>query len=247
MQLKTGTTSTPSIKAILWDLDGTLLDTETLSDVAIYEALDIAPAVRQANQHRLPWEIKEPTLGKRGDEWVPMVIEYAQRHWGLRDAPHWNDMWDKQEAILNSFCSQVQECPGATALVEQLAALQVPMCIATSSRMASVSQKRLNHERIFRHMRHIVTGEMVERPKPQPDIYLQAAQRLQVPPSQCLVVEDSVAGCQAGKAAGCWVLAVPDARMTDHAAFHGVADQILPSLEHFDLATWGLSTTKPLN
>ena len=87
-------------------------------------------------------------------------------------------------------------------------------------------------------MSTIVTGEMVDRPKPQPDIYLEAARRMQVDPSDCLVFEDSVAGCQAGKAAGCWVIAVPDARMTDHSPFDGVADQILPSLNDFDAQAW---------
>ena len=234
------------IKAILWDMDGTLLDTETLSDVAIYEALCISPKIREANQHKLPWDIKEPTLGKRGDEWVPMVIDYAVEKWGLLDPPHWNDMWDKQEAILNSYCSEVNECKGATALVETLAGLQVPMCIATSSRMVSVEKKRLRHDRIFQHMQTVVTGEMVEYPKPRPDIYLEAARRMQVDPSECLVFEDSVAGCQAGKAAGCWVIAVPDARMTDYSPFAGVADQILPDLTKFNVHAW-LPTQKSLN
>ena len=45
------------IKAILWDMDGTLLDTETLSDVAIYEALGIDTKIREANHYKLPWDI----------------------------------------------------------------------------------------------------------------------------------------------------------------------------------------------
>ena len=76
------------IKAILFDLDGTLLDTEALSDKAILQAFgDSLPDHIRQERHldgdRLPWEIKSQILGKRGEEWVPMVIAYAQENWGV--------------------------------------------------------------------------------------------------------------------------------------------------------------------
>lgn len=76
------------IKAALFDLDGTLLDTEALSDKAILQALgDSLPEnikrERREDGDRIPWEIKKQTLGLRGEDWVPLVISYAQEHWGV--------------------------------------------------------------------------------------------------------------------------------------------------------------------
>lgn len=235
-------TPSPTIKAILFDMDGTLLDTETLSDKAIIEVFgDSIPSdIRQNLNHKLPWDIKEPTLGKRGDEWIPMVIEYAVKHWGVVAPPSTHEFWNEQEAKLNSYCSEVEECKGASALVESLAETGIPMAIATSSRLASVRKKRTRHERIFKHMHTVVTGDdpAVTNGKPAPDIYLEAARRLNVHPSECLVFEDAIAGCQSGKAAGCSVVAVPDPRMQDRSPFDGIADQVLDDLTCFDAKAW---------
>lgn len=227
---------------------GTLLDTETLSDISIFEALQVNTEIRNKLGDRLPWELKEPTLGLRGDEWVPIVLKYAKQHFNVtHPLPTWQTFWETQEAILNSMCDQVQECKGATRLVKQLAANDIPMCIATSSRMISVQQKRKHHSPIFRHMKHIVTGDMIQNAKPHPEIYLEAASRLNVDPEHCLVFEDSVAGAQAGKAAGCWVVAVPDARMQNHSPFVGMVDEILSDLTQFDMKSWGLTKGHTLN
>jgi beta-phosphoglucomutase-like phosphatase (HAD superfamily) len=235
--------SPPQIQAILWDMDGTLLDTETLSDQSIFEALKIPQPKREELNYRLPWDIKEPTLGKRGDEWVPMVIDYAVKHnWGVSDPPpHWKDLWEVQEEILNSYCSRVEECRGASQVVSTLASdAGVPQCIATSSRVVSVEKKRTRHHDIFQHMKLIVTGEEVKHPKPAPDIYLEAASRMQVPIQNCMVFEDSIAGCQSARAAGCGaVIAVPDSR-GDPSKFDGIADQVLRDLTEFDAKAWGL-------
>jgi hypothetical protein len=80
--------STRIIKAVIFDLDGTLLDTEALSDRATLEAfgdaipLDAREEMRR-NGNVLPWEIKSQILGLRGDKWIPMVIEYGREHWGI--------------------------------------------------------------------------------------------------------------------------------------------------------------------
>lgn len=265
--------STIPIKAVIFDLDGTLLDTETLSDKAMFGAFgdslpsDVREKIREGD--KLPWEIKKQILGLRGSEWIPMVIKYAQEHWSVSTAqddnemdvdkkgdvivedeksslklpppPPVNDFWNEWETNLNSMCQDIEACSGATELVCQLHKHKVPLAIATSSRQVAVSKKRMRHEDIFQHIPIIVTGDdpAVKNGKPAPDIYLEAARRLGVDPSECLVVEDAMTGVKAGKAAGCYVVAVPDPRM-DKSMFASAADVVLDDLWHFDGEPWGI-------
>ena len=77
-----------NIKAVLFDLDGTLLDTEALSDKANiknFNGLLPSPIQEQLeqNDNRLPWEIKKQILGLRASSWVPLLTSYAKKHWGV--------------------------------------------------------------------------------------------------------------------------------------------------------------------
>jgi beta-phosphoglucomutase-like phosphatase (HAD superfamily) len=267
------------LQAVLFDLDGTLLDTETLSDEAIVLTLldlvennDKARESLLALNFRVPWECKKKLLGKRGVEWIPIVLEYASQHWaistddleaGLKQATqndrsrmsnsgnpllvHW--IWNAWEQHLNELCENVKPCLGAAELVSTLvnSQLQHPrnlplLAIATSSRANAVQHKRKHYEdSIFQYMSTIVTGDdpNVRQGKPAPDIYLQAMANLNIQdPSTCIVVEDAVAGCQAGQAAGCFVVAIPDPRYSlqeRQDLFAPCAHVVLSSLADFRL------------
>ena len=246
-----------NVKAVLFDLDGTLLDTEALSDKAMLEfyrtrgllSEEMYQTIITRHDGRLPWELKKQILGLRGSEWAPIVIRYAQKHWNV---PNNNnnisvqDLWTGWEGHLNDLCAEVQACPGATALVAALAQRHIPLAIATSSRRTAVMKKATNHgETLFRYFddRRIVAGddEAVRHGKPAPDIYWQAAQRLGVDPRDCLVVEDALSGVRAGKAAGCMVVAVPDPRFTaeEKAVFAAESDVVLESLWDFETLDLG--------
>lgn len=149
--------------------------------------------------------------------------------------------WRAYELRLNELCSQVQACAGAAEIIEGLRKLNIPMAIATSSRIDSVNKKKQMHEEMFRSFQHIVCGDdpNVINGKPAPDIYLEAAKRLGVHPSECLVFEDALIGAQAGKAAGCHVVAVPDSRMERELFLH-VTDESIDSLLLFSGKRWGI-------
>lgn len=251
------------IKAILFDLDGTLLDTESLSDKALLMALaallqassssslsSSSSSLSTRNENKiptcLPWELKQKILGLRGAEWTPIALDYARDHWDVVfQDPDPTVLWKEWEDALNGMCEEVVGCPGATELVELLAHQGYPMAIATSSRYAAVERKRKNHARIFQHMKAIVAGDdpSVVQGKPAPDIYLEAARQLQVDPQQCLVFEDALPGVRAGKAAGCFVIAIPDKRFSEQEkqVFRDEADMVLDDLWQFDGESFGIN------
>jgi phosphoglycolate phosphatase-like HAD superfamily hydrolase len=87
---------TTIIRGILFDMDGTLLDTESLSDKAMLRAFGSAlPSTvlrtPPISHHRLPWELKKQILGLRGAEWAPIALKYATEHWGVADGESYPD------------------------------------------------------------------------------------------------------------------------------------------------------------
>jgi beta-phosphoglucomutase-like phosphatase (HAD superfamily) len=244
------------IQGVIFDMDGTLLDSETLGCQAVYLALQdqMSLEARRAfcnRGYRMEWPLKRQTLGLPGPQWATIVLEWAQQHWGVQQPPTVDEFLQSWDHHMSQHMHTIEACKGAKELVQRLASMQhgianksLPLAIATSSHSQSVAQKRVRHEDdLFRYMSAIVSTDdpAVKHGKPAPDIYWEAAKRLQVDPRRCIVFEDGLPGVQAGKAAGCFVIAVPaDARCyssqreKDDELFATTADMVLQDLTQFD-------------
>lgn len=140
-------------------------------------------------------------------------------------------------ARLSALCHDLYEArtqeglplrPGIVALLELLQAHDVPCAVATSTRQPRAGRK-LQSAGLLGYFQHVVTSSDVDHPKPAPDIYLLAAQRLGKPPARCLALEDSPAGTRAALAAGMTVIQVPDLVAPD-AAQRALGHRIVGSL-----------------
>ena len=118
---------------------------------------------------------------------------------------------------------------GAKECIEWLSDQNIPQGVATSSSQ-ELAQRKLGHHRLLHHFQTIASGDQVAQGKPHPEIFLKAAESLEMPAERCLVFEDSRLGVMAAAAAGTTVILVPDLAIHDNES-RSLAFQIWDSLE----------------
>ena len=186
--------------AVLCDMDGTLVDSEKLWDVAmaaLYDRLggELTPQVRAATVGGCAQDTLRIVYTDLGLELDPTAMAESAR---------W--LHDYTGGL---FAAGLPWCAGARDLLEALTAAAIPTALVTNTpRM--LAERALDS--IGRHyFAAVVCGDEVAAGKPAPDAYLRAAELLELDPGRCLAVEDSPTGAAAAAAAGCPVLVVPNA------------------------------------
>jgi HAD superfamily hydrolase (TIGR01509 family) len=196
--------------AILFDLDGTLIDTETI-------ALVTGRAAFAAHGHPVEDAFMHQLVGK--DEPTAGII--IQATFPTLDVAAVNRQWR------HAFAAEVErDLPLKSGVTELLAALTNPLAIVTSTGRTGAHRK-LAIAGIAQAFTHVVTLDDVTAPKPAPDPYLLAAALFGVPAERCLVFEDSETGAEAAHRAGCTVVQVPDVVPSEGRWAHHLAPDLL--------------------
>jgi putative hydrolase of the HAD superfamily len=185
-------------KAVLFDFDGVLVDTEW----AIYDAWH---RTFQENGQSLPLEVYTQCIGSDFNTWSPKT--HLEELTGA--AFDWHDLDHKRQQRIELDLAGEGPMPGAVELLKTLTSLGIPRAVVSSSSHHWVDGwlERLD---LRQHFDEVVCRGDAPRIKPAPDLYLEAAKRFRLDPAECLVIEDSLNGVKAAIAAGMPVWAVPN-------------------------------------
>lgn len=197
MQPDSATPPTPPA-AVLWDMDGTLVDTEPHW---------IAAETALLGRYGASWTHEQALslVGNALPESGRVLAAHLEAETGVRLDPA-AVVAELVEAVVAQVSAAVVWRPGAVELLEALAGAGVPCALVTMSyRSLAETVARV----LPGAFAVVVAGDEVERGKPAPDPYLRAAELLGVDPARCVVLEDSPTGIASGEAAGCRVVACP--------------------------------------
>jgi HAD superfamily hydrolase (TIGR01509 family) len=186
-------------KAVLWDMDGTLVDSEKHWDIAMHALYDRLGAT-------LTPEVRAATVGGSAEDVMRIVYDDL----GLdRDPAQMAATADwLHDYTADLFEQGLPWCEGAPELLEALAIDGVPMALVTNTRRFLTERALNNIGRQF--FSAVVCGDEVAFGKPAPEPYELAAELLGESPEHCLAIEDSVTGAASAESAGCPVLVVPN-------------------------------------
>jgi HAD superfamily hydrolase (TIGR01509 family) len=208
------------IDAVVFDLDGVLLDSEELWD-------DVREGLARERGGRWNDQAQADMMGMSSTEWSRYMHDVI----GLREPPE-EISREVVHRMLDRYGAHLPLIDGAVEAVERVAA-RWPLGLASSSNRELID-RALEVSGLARHFRATVSSEEVERGKPGPDVYLEAARRVGVEPARCAAVEDSASGVRSARAAGMRVVAIPNAAFPPPPDVLALAHVVLASIEELE-------------
>lgn len=238
-------------KACLFDMDGLLLDSETIYTISFSDIL-----INKFNKPEgLTWDVKVQLQGLPGVQACQKIIDcYA-----LEGQTSAEELYALTSRRQEELWPSVGILPGVEKLIKYLKAKNIPICVCTSSHIDKFQLKTNHHQELFKLFDgNVITGDnptIARKGKPLPFIWWLGLDTVNqkygtdIKPEECLIFEDAIPGFISGKRAGGYVIWVPDqnalsvtpeseiTKLVGENNEHGI---ILKSLEEFDPADYGL-------
>ena len=205
------------IRAVVFDLDGVILQTEEVWD-------DVRGRYVVEQGGRYDADAQRAMMGMSAPEWS----RYLGEELGVPGTPE-EISADLVRLMVARYREELPLIPGAREAVERLAE-RWPLGLASSSNRPLIDAA-LELAGLSRLFEATVSSEEVARGKPAPDVYLEAARHLGVPATRCAAVEDSHSGIRSAKSAGMLAIAVPNASFPPDAEALELADLVLDSID----------------
>jgi len=190
-------------RAVVFDLDGLMFNTEEL-----YQ--DVGSEMLRRRGKTFDAELLDAMMGRPANAALQLMIDYHSLPCTIAEL-----VVETDEIFATLLDERLEQMPGLADLLDALERANIPKAIATSSGPTFVTRV-LDVFALAARFEFILTCDDIREGKPHPEIYLLAAERLGLPPSQMLVLEDSQNGCRAAVAAGAIVVAVPGGNSKRH-------------------------------
>lgn len=202
------------VRGVIFDMDGLMFDTERLATVLWNQVGD-----------ELRIDMTEEFLDSfRGQNPTAIRNAFLQRFGREFD---FDGCMGRKDELQHRYIEEkgVPLKEGLPELLEYLKGQDIRMAVATSTQQ-SLAEKMLKIAGVYEYFDAVAYGNKVKRSKPFPDIFQKVAEDLGVPMRECLVLEDSISGVQAGKAAGGYIIHIPDVVVVPEEVKDGITAEL---------------------